>query len=47
MSNLVAELKSQIVLQGRSPALSYGADFCVTRCVTRLHKNGLIPDYVR
>jgi hypothetical protein len=43
---LLAELKRQIVLQGRSRALSEaggnenGADFCVTLCVTRADKIG-------
>jgi len=45
---LLTELESQIVLQGRSRALSEargnenGADFCVTRA----DKNRQLPDYL-
>jgi hypothetical protein len=47
---LLTELKPQIVLQGRSRALSEargnenGADFCVTLSVTRAGKNRQLPD---
>src|SRR5207253_9794262 len=49
VSNLVADLRPQIVLRGQSRSLSYagtnenGSEFCVTR----LPKNGQIPDDVR